>query len=78
MSESVAYTQGMSMADILAVASWLSDSMFKKFYSLIPSIASDKHKVRRLGYKARSFMGQLFTSRTIHLLTPLYINRYHL
>ena len=31
-SVSAAYTQGVSVADILAVADWSSDSMFKKFY----------------------------------------------
>lgn len=29
---SAAFTQGMSVADIIAVADWSSDSMFKKFY----------------------------------------------
>lgn len=31
-SVSAAFTQGMSVADIIAVADWSSDSMFKKFY----------------------------------------------
>ena len=29
---SAAYTQGMSVADMMAVADWSSDNMFKKFY----------------------------------------------
>lgn len=31
-SSKVAFAQGMSVADILAVADWSSDSMFKKQY----------------------------------------------
>ena len=32
VSVSAAYTQGMSVADIMAVTDWSSDNMFKKFY----------------------------------------------